>query len=343
MNWITFDTHTAGGPTRTLTNWSDPLPASTVEEKMGHFERQQDHIRKLLMYEPRGHSNMWGAVLVQPSRHESDIAAFFMNCSGYLSTCVHSSIGVVATALLTGLIERPAAGKSLTLETPAGDLGVTPVYEGGSLSHLILQANPAFVVSPIEEADVFGCRVIYSIVYSGVFFAVVDLSTIDHDSIPQTLALDPAVLSGFGRSLLQAINSKPSPRNTYNLQQFSLSLVLFYSRESQYVARDVVVALDGSVDRSPCGAGAGALVALLQSRSELCVGDAMRVESFLGGYFLARVAALTDLGGKAGIIPEIEGGAYLTGKHEFMLDESDPFRTGFLVGSTSLTGDTGIH
>jgi proline racemase len=322
-----IDTHTAGGPTRILTGGIGPLAGGTVADKMEFFQAHHDDIRKLTMWEPRGHKGMYGAVITEPTQPRGDIGAFFLTSSGYLASCVHSSIGVVAAGLETGFVTWNQA-ESIVLDTPGGMLGVLPKYEDHRLSSLTVQMPPAFLYShetlrcsdtePIE-AD---------IMFSGVFFALVDAAqlgwSISHENTSRLIAKGTEILDYANTSLDVRHPLQPNKRS-------ELSLVLLYEEIRDGHARDLVVNRSGSIDRSPCGAGTGALVTLRFQQDRLEPGRDYVVESLIGTHFIGQILKPASVADHPGSIPLVTGMAYVTGMHQFMLDEDDPLAYGFLL------------
>lgn len=331
----TIDTHTAGGPTRIITSGMPALTGDSVAAKMADFQANHDHLRKLLMHEPRGHANMWGAVLVEPSHPDAVVGTFFMNAGGYLPACVHSAIGVATAGLQEGFIPRPAAGDSVIMEIPAGLVELMPKYEGDELQSIAIRTAPAFVHTAATEVTLPGGQnVSASIVFSGVFFALVDINQLDLPAVAGEPSIGTHNADGFatlGVELLAALNQSVAVSHPLNPAANAIALIMFYDEQGDYDARDIVIGPTGGIDRSPCGAGTGAKIAQLQAAGRLAVGEPYQLESFIGTQFTATVDTLSSVGEYPAIVPEISGAAYITGKHEFVLDSRDPLEQGFLI------------
>jgi len=328
----TVDTHTAGGPTRTVVAGLPPLAGSSVAAKMDDFRNRHDALRKLLMWKPRRHRDMFGAVLTPPCHPEAALGAFFLTSAGYLRACVHSSIGLATAGLETGFIgeESIKPDGSIPLETPAGVVSLFPQYAGDRLETIAIRTRPAFVYSREESLQgTLPKPLQVSIVYSGVFFVLVDVAQ-PGASFPELKPENAAQLAPLGMALLAAANRQFDVRHPENPEVRSLDLVMLYENVNDHQARDIVIGRSGGVDRSPCGAGAGAKMVLEHSRGRLQPGAEYVLDSFLVTRFRGRLVEACQVGPHSGAIPEIRGAAYITGMHQFVLDPHDPLQEGFL-------------
>ncbi len=330
----TIDTHTAGGPTRIVVGGIPPLHGVSVAEKMAYFQSHFDSIRKLLMCEPRGHKDMAGAVITEPTHLEADVGSFFLTSSGYLPACVHSSIGVATAGLEAGFIGRTPelAGRSIKMETPAGLISLFPEFDGEKVQSVAIQTQPAFVHTSSTELRIGpGGPLTVSIVFSGVFFILLDVK---QENIPanQRCIVPENVkgLTALGVRVLEEANRSFELCHPEHLTIDSAELVMIYEELENRRARDIVINQDGVVDRSPCGAGTGAKITYLFTLGKLKAHDEYINESFLGTRFVGRVLRPAMVGSYEGAVPEIRGTAFITGMHQFMLDSGDPLSEGFV-------------
>ena len=332
----TIDTHTAGGPTRIVTGGIPPLNGGDVAAKMAFFKSNFDSIRKLLMREPRGHRDMSGAVLTSPSHPEADVGAFFITASGYLPACVHSSIGIAVAGLGAGFIaaEKLQSTGRINMEIPSGLISLKPIYEDEVLSAVAVQTAPAFVLAPnveIRLGESGSIRI--SIVFSGVFFALVDVDQLaklksgTKGALNAEHARDYAMLAA---EILDVANRTCEISHPEKPELLSVDFVMFYEQRKDQ-ARNIVINVNGGIDRTPCGAGMGAKLADLFSRSQLPMNESYVLESFLGTRFSGRVLESAKVGSFDAIVPQIEGTAYITGMHQFVLDSLDSLREGLVV------------
>lgn len=328
----TVDTHTAGGPTRTVVAGIPQLPGESVSEKMEYFRTHFDPLRKLLMLEPRGHKDMSGAILTTTTDPSAATGAFFLTSGGYLRACVHSSIGLVTAGLETGFISHNARGEgdSIKLEVPAGIVSATPRYKGEKLNSVAIRMPPAFSCSGQEQLQLDSTQTLsVALAYSGVFFVLVnarDLPLPDCSIVPQR----GKELAELGVEILSAANRQFRIRHPESASINSFELVMIYEELGSRHARDIVIGRTGSIDRSPCGAGTGAIMTHLFVQGRLQPGEDYVVESFLGTRFTGRIVSPGKVGSFAGAVPEIEGAAYITGMHQFLLDSGDPLPEGMI-------------
>lgn len=329
----TVDTHTAGGPTRIVIGGIPPLEGETVADKMEYFHTHFDSLRKLLMLEPRGHRAMSGAVLTVSDKPTAAIGAFFMTSAGYLRACVHSSIGLVTAGLETGFLSRPASRTEevIKMEVPAGVVSLIPHYQNGKLASVAIRMPPAFVFSPAEQLSLdSGGTLQAALAYSGVFFVLVnakELAMLDCPIAPGSVKQ----LREMGMEILAAANRQIKVNHPENAAITSCDLVMIYEDLGTCHARDIVIGPTGTIDRSPCGAGTGAMMTYLFSQGGLQVGEEYVLESFLGTQFIGKIVKPAQVGSYVGAVPEIEGTAYITGMHQFVLEEEDPLIEGIVV------------
>ena len=333
----TIDTHTAGGPTRIITGGIPPLNGGDVAAKMAFFKSNFDSIRKLLMREPRGHRDMSGAVLTSPSHPEADVGAFFITASGYLPACVHSSIGIAVAGLGAGFIASKTVQSTgqLKMEIPAGLISLRPIYEDKVLRSVAVQTAPAFVSIPNTEIELGESGSIeISVVFSGLFFALVDIDQLTKlkPVVQRELCAENAShYAALGGKILEAVNRACDISHPDKPELLSVDFVMFYEQRKEKLARDIVINANGGIDRTPCGAGMGAKLADLFSRGQLATNEDCILESFLGTRFTGRVLETTKVGPFDAIVPQIEGMAYITGMHQFVLDLTDKLREGLVV------------
>ncbi len=327
----TIDTHTAGGPTRTVIAGVPQLQGKSVADRMEYFRTHFDSLRKFVMLEPRGHKDMSGAILTPAADSEAAAGAFFLTSSGYLRACVHSSIGLITAGLETGFIPYSplSGGGSIKLEVPAGTVSAMPHYDGNKLKSIAIRMPPAFSCGA-QQLQLDSAKALpVALAYSGVFFVLVnarDLPLSDPAVLPQRAR----ELAEVGVEILAAANSQFKMSHPENAAINSFELVMIYEDLGDHHARDIVVGRAGSIDRSPCGAGTGALMTHLFVQGELHAGEDYVVESFLSTKFTGRIISPAGVGSFTGAVPEIEGSAYLTGMHQFILNSEDPLPEGLI-------------
>lgn len=332
----TIDTHTAGGPTRTITGGLPVLRGDSVAEKMEYFETHFDPIRTLLMHEPRGHRDMSGAVITEATDPEADIGVFFLTAAGYLPACVHSSIGVAKAGLEAGFIRPPPhrPDGAILMETPSGLISLIPEISDGSVTSLALRPPPAFVHTPTTTLAIPGRGTVQvSVAFSGVFFVLVDVEQLEIGPMGSETPLTPENAEEFvtlGVEVLEAASRSLQVGHPDHPGINSIPLVMFYQEVGERHGRDIVISRSGGVDRSPCGAGTGAKLAYLFTEGRLGLGEEYFNDSFLDTRFTGKVLEEDAVGPYKGCLPEVKGSAFITGMHQFVLDADDPHDQGFL-------------
>ncbi|WP_417007864.1 proline racemase family protein [Anaerotruncus massiliensis (ex Togo et al. 2019)] len=324
------DTHTEGEATRIVTGGMPAAPGATMAEKRAYLQERLDHVRRMLLFEPRGHKDMFGAFLLPPCRPEADAGVVFMDSGSYLNMCGHGSIGVVTALLETGMV--PCAGEEadVTLDTPSGLIRARAKLHNGRVREVTVRNVPAFLYRegvPVALSD--GRTVHADIAFGGNFFALVEAEEAG-------VALDAADkdrLTARGAEIRDALNAAGGIAHPLLPHIRTVDLVEFCgpARDPRADARNVVVFGDGQIDRSPCGTGTSAKLALLRARGELPLGKPYVHESILGTLFTGVAAEDTAQGGYPAIVPEITGRAYVTGLAQYLLDPEDPLGGGFLL------------
>ena len=324
-----IDGHTCGNPVRLVAGGAPPLRGATMLEKRAHFLAEFDWIRTGLMFEPRGHDGMSGAILYPPTREDCDAAVLFIETSGCLPMCGHGTIGAVTIALENGLV-RPASPGALRLDTPAGRVDVAYREEGPFVEEVRLTNVPSFLHSEGLTAEVEGLgEIVVDVAYGGNFYAVVEPQRNFRDMADFTAG----ELVGLSPKLRAALNAKHEFVHPEKPEIRGLSHVLWTGApvHPEAHARNAVFYGDKAIDRSPCGTGTSARMAQLAAKGRLKPGDDFVHESIIGSLFRGRVEAAASVGGRGAIIPSVAGWARVTGFNTIFIDGRDPFAHGFLV------------
>ena len=324
-----IDGHTCGNPVRLVTGGAPLLKGANMLEKRAHFLAEYDWIRTGLMFEPRGHDQMSGAILYPPTRDDCDIAVLFIETSGCLPMCGHGTIGTVTIALENGLV-TPATPGQLRLETPAGRVDVTYRQEGRFVEEVRLTNVPAFLYAEGLTAEVEGLgEVVVDVAYGGNFYAIVEPQKNFRDMTDFSVS----ELVGLSPKLRAALNAKYEFTHPEHPAINGLSHILWTGapRAGEAQARNAVFYGDKAIDRSPCGTGTSARMAQLAAKGKLNVGDDFVHESIIGSMFKGRIEAAAEVAGRPAIIPSIAGWARVTGFNTIFIDERDPFAHGFVV------------
>jgi len=292
-----IESHAAGEPLRVIVEGLDPIPGGTILEKRRFAQERLDGLRRGLMFEPRGHADMYGAIPTVPVTPDGDLGVLFLHNEGWSTMCGHGVIALVTVALEAGLLP---AKREVRLDTPAGRVTARPRQEGPRVRSVAFENVPSFVVSLEDAVAVSGFgEVRYDLAFGGAFYAFVDAASIG-------LALTPE------RFLYGTIFTGPA---------------MTVGADS----RNVCVFAEGEVDRSPTGTGVSARVAIERARGRLAAGAPFVVESIIGTRFAGRSVRELRWEGYDAVVPEVEGSAWITGRTELYFAPDDPLLDGFIL------------
>lgn len=323
------DSHTEGMPTRVITGGVGTIPGATMAERRAHFRQHLDHLRTLLMYEPRGHAAMSGAILQPPTRPDADYGVLFIEVTDCLPMCGHGSIGVATVLVETGMVAVTEPVTTVRLDTPAGLVTLEVAVEDGRARSVTLANVPAFALGLDRKAVLpDGRTVTYDLAYGGNFYAIAPLAQF---GLPFERARKDDILAA-GLALIDAVNAQDPPVHPADPGISGLHHAQLLAPDAgPRHSRHALVIHPGYFDRSPCGTGTCARMAQLHARGELPVGQDFTNESFIGSTFTGRLTGTTEVAGRPAVLPVITGRAWITGTAQYLLDPDDPFPAGFLV------------
>ena len=323
------DSHTEGMPTRVIVGGVGVIPGATMFERRRHFIEHMDDIRTLLMYEPRGHSAMSGAILQPPTRSDADWGVLFIEVSGCLPMCGHGTIGVATVLVETGMVEVTEPVTRIALDTPAGLVHAEVAVEHGEAREVTIRNVPSFSLALDQQVSVDGIgEVHYDIAFGGNFYAIVDLDSL---GIPFERAEQQRLLDA-GLAIMDAVNTSSEPVHPSNPEIRGCHHVYLKAPGSDARhSRHAMAIHPGWFDRSPCGTGTSARMAQLHARGELGIGEEFINESLIGSRFIGRLVQETSVGDTPAVIPTITGRAWVTATAQYMLHPEDPFPRGFLL------------
>lgn len=317
---ITIDTHTEGEPTRVVIAGLPFIKADSMAAVKQSLAEKYDYIRTTLMLEPRGHRDMFGAMLFPPRSPAADFGVVFMDAGGYLNMCGHGSIGVVVAAAEVGLVEITAPRSTITMDTPAGLVKAEVSSAGGKVQDVSIINVPAFAyLLDYKLGDLH-----VGVSYGGNFFLMVDINQLG-------LRIEPAnarPIALKGMEILARANAEIKVQHPTEKHINSIDLVEFYDPAED---RNVVIFGATQVDRSPCGTGTSAKMAYMHAQGKLREGDVFYHRSIIDTVFKGRIVGTTQVGDYAAIIPEITARAYVTGINHYVIDDEDRWKHGFLV------------
>jgi proline racemase len=315
----TIDTHTLGEPTRIVLGGFPTLRGRTLKDRSRDMLRRHGQLRRALMWEPRGHLVMFGAVVVPPADPDADLGLVFMDGGGAVDMCVHGTIGAVTALVETGRLKAPRDGV-LSVDTPAATVRVRIRRSKGRVSAVELEGVASRSVATGLRSTAAGKHVAYDLAYGGNLIALVRGADLGIKVEPQAFR---ALVDAGMEVKTQAQKAWVAARGRLGPWREVVSS-LIYSKLGAGRYRDLVVFRDHSVDRSPCGSCFSALMAQLHSTRRLALDEWVECENLLGLSFRGR---LIDRGGE--LIPQLAGSAFITGEHRFRIDSRDPLRHGF--------------
>jgi len=329
----TVDAHAAGEPLRIITGGLPTVPGTTMLERRRYLQEHLDHIREALIWEPRGHRDMYGCVLTRPVTPDADLGVLFMHNEGYSTMCGHGVIALVTALLETGALPAKGQHTPVNLDTPAGLVRATAHLDGrGHVEYVSFLNVPSFLYASDIEIDVpaYG-RLTVDIAFGGAFYAFLPAAEVGLGIAPE-LANQLAVA---GDMITKAVNTVLSVKHPLEEDLGFLYGTIFTAppEDPAHHSRNICVFANAEVDRSPTGTGVSARLALHYAKGEITDGQHIIIESILGAAstFSGRVVGHVQVGPYKAVIPEISGRAFITGRHEFVINLQDELGQGFFL------------
>lgn len=323
-----IESHTGGEPFRVVINGLPEIPGESVLDRRRYASLNLDHLRKALMWEPRGHADMYGGWLGAPTRPDSDIAVLFVHNEGFSTMCGHGIIALTKIVLETGILPSTSPETTIRIDTPAGQVVAIAAIDEGSVRSVSFRNVPSFVTALDQSVVVPGVgNVIYDIAFGGAFYAYVDGKSIG-------LTLNEAgPLIAAGRAIKDALSGSAALVHPDESDLEFLYGVIFTGDATSPAnhSRNVCVFADGEVDRSPTGTGVSGRLAILHTRDQIAVNEQITIESITGSEFNGRVVETQHLGEFEAVVPEITGTAHIIGMSELWIDPTDELNPGFFI------------
>ncbi len=329
----TLETHAAGEPLRIIIGGMPELPGDTILERRRYMQQNLDYIRRALMWEPRGHYDMYGCVLTPPVSPGADLGVLFLHNEGYSTMCGHGVIALVTALIETGAIPAKGCTTPVNLDTPAGlVLATAHLNDDGRVERVSFQNVPSFVYARdiVVETPEFG-SVTLDVAFGGAFYAILPAEKLGLEVTPA----QPPQLVAASEAIKRAVNARVKIQHPEEEDLGFLygAILTGPPQDSAHQSRNICVFANAEVDRSPTGTGVSARLALLHAKGEIMEEQEIAIESILGAesVFRGKVGALTQVGTFPAIIPEVSGTAFITGRSEFVIDPRDKLGQGFLV------------
>lgn len=332
QSWITtIDSHTEGEATRLVVDGLNTIPGDTMVQKLDWFKFRYDHIRSMLTKEPRGSKEILAAVVTKSVSKEAAFGLLYMDAKRYPYLCGHATIGAVVTLAKTGFLKLENGENKIGVDTPSGLMKATVLMSKDNIESVAIDMVPSFVYKTDQKVivDDFG-DVFVDIVCTGGFFAMVDARKI---GITTDLK-NKNQLIDLGMKIIDASNKQLSVSHPLRPNVNTIDVTEFYETDHENDeprGRGMVIYGESHADRSPCGTGTAAKLALLHHTGRLDMGQAYTNYSPLGTAFNARLVKKEKIGSFDGFVAEIKGMAYITGIHHFVVEDHDPFPKGYIL------------
>ncbi|QYJ76855.1 proline racemase family protein [Shewanella sp. FJAT-52076] len=327
----TLDAHTEGEPLRIITSGYPAVPGNTILEKRQFLAAHLDEYRQLLMFEPRGHADMYGALLTEPVSEGADFGVLFLHNEGYSSMCGHAVLALATVLCQTGAIAFDGNRAEIGIDAPAGFIRAFAEKDQNGCIQASFLNVPSWAEALDLSLDVPGIgKVAFDIGFGGAYYAYVDADALGLECSADNVSQ----LIDWGRRIKQAVMASYPLTHPLDEDLSFLYGTIFTSRHTSVPgahSRHVCVFADGEVDRSPTGTGVAGRIALLRAKGEVGLTEPLTIESIVGGKMTVEAMELVDFHGKDALIPRVSGRAFITGEHRFLLHPDDIFPTGFLL------------
>lgn len=326
----TLDMHTGGEPVRIILEGYPEFPQQPILKTRRELLHSHDHLRKSLMWEPRGHADMYGLLKLKPERSDSAFGVIFMHNEGYSTMCGHATIAIGKAAVDLGWVKKTEPRTEFKIDAPCGQLEVSCEVVDGTVTTVSFSNVPSFYVDTFETVfEPYGL-IKYDLAYGGAFYAYVDSEQFG-------LRCEPGSGQRFielGRQFKAHVQST----NDQIVHPCEAELSFLYgcifrdsSNKPTVHSRNVCIFADGELDRSATGSGVSGRAAILYAKGQLKKHQPIRIESIIESHMDVEIQSVMDYNGISAVIPKVTGQAHYTGEHQFWIDKDDPFKEGFLI------------
>ncbi len=329
----TIDMHTGGEPLRVIVSGFPELRGNSVLEYRRYCKDNYDYLRTALMFEPRGHADMYGCILLPPNNETGDFGILFLHNEGYSTMCGHAIIAIATLAVEMNWIDVKEGDNELKIDAPCGRIVAFTRVKNGRVEGVKFHCVPSFVVGLDRTVEIKELgNVTYDLAYGGAFYAYVDMSKNNFDFDLHSESYRELILMGMKikRAVIQ--------QDAEILHPFEEDLSFLYgtifigdSDNPELDSKNVCIFAEGEVDRCPTGSGVSGRMAIHKMRNEIDFREIMAIESITGSVFKGSVVSEENYGLFKAVIPQVEGTAYITGMHTFYIDPKDPMKNGFIL------------
>ncbi len=325
-----IDAHSGGEPFRVIVDGFPELKGDTILERRRYAKEHYDHLRTALMWEPRGHADMYGCILTPPTTPDADFGILFIHNEGFSTMCGHGIIGIATIVLETGMMPMIEPITTIKINSPAGLITAYAHIENGRVKNVSFHNVPSFVVELDAIVDVPGLgKIRYDLSFGGAFYAYVNAEDVGVACSPDDFR--PLIEKGMliKRAVMQSrVIEHPIEKDLSFLYG---TIFIGPPEQNGSHSRNVCIFAEGEVDRSPTGTGVSGRLAIHHARGEIQKDQPIVIESIIGSRFTGKVIRETRFGAYAAIIPEVTGEAHIVGRNEMWINPNDPLKDGFIL------------
>ena len=333
-DWIkikTIDMHSGGEPLRVIVDGFPEIKGNTVLERRRYLKENLDHYRTSLMWEPRGHADMYGCIITPPNDADADFGIIFIHNEGYSTMCGHATIAITKLAVELAWVEKQEHETKVIIDAPCGRLTSFAKIEDGKVVSVKFHCVPSFVVALDQKVNVPGLgEISYDLAYGGAFYAYVDAKSIHLPLTSDQYRNHIQIGMDIKKAVMES-STKISHPFENDLSFLYGTIFIDDPLNQENDSRNVCIFADGEVDRCPTGSGVSGRMAIHHKRKEIAIGEEMSIESITDSVFIGSVFKTTQFGTYEAVIPQVEGTAFITGEHTFLIDPNDPMKTGFFL------------
>lgn len=325
----TVDVHVYGEPLRIITGGWPEIKGVTQPERRAYCKENHDHLRKTLMNEPRGHHGMYGCIITPPATEHADFGVLFMHNEGWSTMCGHGIIAVITMGVETGKFEVENDERKFIIDSPAGEVIAYVTCEDGEIVDISFENVPSFLYKKDYPIELDGRSFNVDISFGGAFYAIVNSKDVGLDVTKENIV----EIQDLGMEIKHYIEDTMKVQHPLQSDLQDIYGVIFSDEPNNKEAdlRNVTIFADRQIDRSPCGTGTSARVATLHARGSLKEGEAFLHEGITDGIFTSEILSQTKVDTFDAVVPKVAGRAFITGFHQFLIDERDEMPEGFII------------
>lgn len=332
MQWkktITMvEAHAEGEVGRIVMSGVNDIPGDTMLEKMNYINQVDDSLRRFLVFEPRGYAQMSTNLIFDPINKDADIGFLILQGDKAHAMSGSNSICLVTVLLETGRIEMKEPETTVTLDTPAGIVRATASCKNGKCVRVSLDMTPSYADQLDAIIDVEGLgKVTVDIAFGGIFYALIDPSQFDLKILPE----NARQLVDIGTRIHRAVNEQLEISHPELESIKGISYTMFVGHDDEGEMKGATILPPGRIDRSPCGTGNSARLAVMEARGQIKVGEILKARSIIDSEFQVEIISKKTIAGKPGVLPRISGRGWIHGIHQVGIDPSDPYPLGYKV------------